>query len=272
MNSSSCSSSGSSDGNGSINGDLDKIDSREPGDVLKILVTTDNHLGFMEKDPERGMDSFVAFEEALEIARQEEVDLILLGGDLFHENKPSRDCLTRCQKLLRAHCFGTKPIEFEILSDEKVNFGHTGQYPSQANFNDPNLNISIPVFSIHGNHDDPTGASNLSAMDTLAAAGLCNYFGKSNHQCSTGIDIQPVLLQKGCTRLAIFGLGAIKDERLYNMFEKGIVQCTRPSEDADSWFNMFCIHQNRSAHGKKNYIPGQQSAAILLFHERLRFR
>lgn len=48
MNSSSCSSS-SSDGNGSINGDLDKIDSREPGDVLKILVTTDNHLGFMEK-------------------------------------------------------------------------------------------------------------------------------------------------------------------------------------------------------------------------------
>ena len=78
------------------------------------------------------MDSFVAFEEALEIARQEEVDLILLGGDLFHENKPSRDCLTRCQKLLRAHCFGAKPIEFEILSDEKVNFGHTGQYPSQA--------------------------------------------------------------------------------------------------------------------------------------------
>lgn len=224
------------------------------------------------KDPERGMDSFVAFEEALEIARQEEVDLILLGGDLFHENKPSRDCLTRCQKLLRAHCFGAKPIEFEILSDEKVNFGHTGQYPSQANFNDPNLNVSIPVFSIHGNHDDPTGASNLSAMDTLAAAGLCNYFGKSNHQCSTGIDIQPVLLQKGCTRLAIFGLGAIKDERLYNMFEKGVVQCTRPSEDAHSWFNMFCIHQNRSAHGKKNYIPGEQTAPILLFHFRERLK
>lgn len=25
------------------------------------------------------------------------------------------------------------------------------------NYQDPNLNISIPVFSIHGNHDDPTG-------------------------------------------------------------------------------------------------------------------
>jgi double-strand break repair protein MRE11 len=250
-NASSCSSEGADT-------DLDKIDSRDSGDVLKILVTTDNHLGFMEKDPERGLDSYVAFEEALEIARAEQVDFILLGGDLFHENKPSRDCLTRCQKLLREHTFGTKPIEFEILSDERRNFGHTG-FPHQANFNDPNLNVSIPVFSIHGNHDDPTGAANLSAMDTLAAAGLCNYFGKSNHQCSSGIDIQPVLLQKGCTRLALFGLGAIKDERLYNMFEKGIVQCTRPAESPDDWFNMFCIHQNRSAHGKKNYIPGRSS-------------
>ena len=26
-----------------------------------------------------------------------------------------------------------------------------------VNYEDPNLNISIPVFSIHGNHDDPAG-------------------------------------------------------------------------------------------------------------------
>lgn len=25
------------------------------------------------------------------------------------------------------------------------------------NYEDNNLNISIPIFSIHGNHDDPTG-------------------------------------------------------------------------------------------------------------------
>lgn len=184
-----------SDSDGSINGDIDKIDSKDPCDVLKILITTDNHLGFMEKDAERSNDSYVAFEEALEIAKREEVDFILLGGDLFHENKPSRDCLTKCQKLLRTHCFGTKPIEFDILSDENSNFGHTG-FP-QANFNDPNLNVAIPVMSIHGNHDDPTGEKNLSAMDTLAAAGLVNYFGKSNTTCHQGIDITPILVQKG---------------------------------------------------------------------------
>jgi double-strand break repair protein MRE11 len=228
----------------------DEMDDKDPSDVLRILITTDNHLGYMEKDPERGADSYVSFEEALEIAKQEQVDFILLGGDLFHENKPSRDCLTKCQKLLREYCFGSKPIEFEILSDENANFGGLS-----ANFNDPNLNISIPVFSIHGNHDDPTGAQNLCAMDTLAVAGLVNYFGKSNTTADQRVNVNPVLLQKGCTKLAIYGLGAIKDERLHHMFEKGSVQFVRPSEDTDEWFDVFVIHQNRSAHGKKNYIP-----------------
>lgn len=114
----------------------------DPMDTFKILITTDNHLGYMERDPERGQDSFVSLEEAFDLAKVEQVDFILLGGDLFHENKPSRDCLTKCQKIFRDFCFGDKPLEFEILSDEKKNFGHTGV--PVANFNDPNLNISIP--------------------------------------------------------------------------------------------------------------------------------
>lgn len=28
---------------------------------------------------------------------------------------------------------------------------------SVVNYEDPNINVSIPVFSVHGNHDDPTG-------------------------------------------------------------------------------------------------------------------
>ena len=233
-------------------------DTNDPSDILNLMVTTDNHLGFLEKDTERSEDSYISFEETLEIAKIEQVDFILLGGDLFHENKPSRDCLTKCQKLFREHCFGTKPIEFEILSDENANFGHSG-LTSGANFNDPNLNVSIPVFSIHGNHDDPTGIQNLCALDTLAAAGLINYFGKSNTTCDQSINIVPVLLQKGCTKLAIYGLGAIKDERLHDMFVKGQVQFVRPNEDPEDWFNIFVIHQNRTAHGKKNYIPGKKA-------------
>jgi double-strand break repair protein MRE11 len=28
----------------------------------------------------------------------------------------------------------------------------------QINYEDENLNVGLPVFSIHGNHDDPQGA------------------------------------------------------------------------------------------------------------------
>lgn len=35
-------------------------------------------------------DSFVSFEEVFEIAARNNADFVLLGGDLFHDNKPSR--------------------------------------------------------------------------------------------------------------------------------------------------------------------------------------
>lgn len=47
-----------------------------------------------------------------------------------------------------------------------------------ANYQDPNLNVGLPVFTIHGNHDDPSGQENLSAVDILSSCGLVNYFGK----------------------------------------------------------------------------------------------
>ena len=28
-----------------------------------------------------------------------------------------------------------------------------------VNYEDPDINVAIPVFSIHGNHDDPSGVS-----------------------------------------------------------------------------------------------------------------
>ena len=32
-------------------------------DTFEIMISTDNHLGYLEKDPVRGEDSFRAFEE-----------------------------------------------------------------------------------------------------------------------------------------------------------------------------------------------------------------
>lgn len=225
----------------------------EDANIIKILVTTDNHLGFAEKDPVRANDSFLAFEEALKLAKTEDADMILLGGDLFHENKPSRKTFHRCTELLRQNCLGSRPCSLEFRSDPTVNFQHS-RFPV-VNYEDPNLNVSMPVFSIHGNHDDPIGQGSLCALDVLSAAGLVNYFGKSTNLDS--IAISPILLQKGTTKLALYGLGAVRDERLHRLFTSRKVTMLRPREDTDEWFNMFVVHQNRTKHSSTNYLPEQ---------------
>lgn len=46
---------------------------------FKILIASDIHLGYEEKDPLRGKDSVNTFEEILQIGEKHEVDFILLG-------------------------------------------------------------------------------------------------------------------------------------------------------------------------------------------------
>lgn len=45
----------------------------------------------------------------------------------------------------------------------------------------------------------------LCALDLLGASGLVNHFGHS--QSIEKIDISPILMQKGNTKLALYGLG-----------------------------------------------------------------
>ncbi|KAJ1890330.1 meiotic recombination, partial [Coemansia sp. IMI 209127] len=205
----------------------------------------------MERDPVRGDDSFHAFSEILQIAKAQKVDMVLLGGDLFHENKPTRRCMHRAMSLLRTHCLGAAPVAIEYLSDPQVDFPPETQ--QHVNYEDPNVNVALPVFSIHGNHDDPSGDGNLSAMDMLAVSGLVNYFGRQAE--IEHISVSPLLLRKGQTHLALYGLGNVRDERLHRtMARKRLVMC-QPSEETGRWFNLMVLHQNRVPHGPKNHIP-----------------
>ncbi|RHY34596.1 hypothetical protein DYB32_000806 [Aphanomyces invadans] len=220
---------------------------------MKILISTDNHLGYNENDAVRGKDSFRAFEEMLAIGGREQVDFVLLAGDLFHHNKPSRATMYRTMSILRTYCLGDGTINFQILSDQSLNFPNYGQ----VNYEDPNINVRLPIFSIHGNHDDPTGEAgrSLAALDLLSAANLVNYFGKSDRVDE--IEVFPILLEKGSTKVAIYGLGNMRDERLHRMFAQGHVRFRRPEESPDSWFSIFVVHQNRDNRGRgaKNCLP-----------------
>eukprot|EP01062_Namystynia_karyoxenos_P066901 TRINITY_DN60822_c0_g1_i1.p1 TRINITY_DN60822_c0_g1~~TRINITY_DN60822_c0_g1_i1.p1 ORF type:complete len:691 (+),score=275.74 TRINITY_DN60822_c0_g1_i1:100-2172(+) len=227
-------------------------------DTIRILVATDNHLGAFEKSPVRRDDAFVTFEEILIKARELEVDFLLLGGDLFDENKPSHVTLHRAMQLFRKYCMGSRPVQIRLLSDPRRDFSNGG-FPT-ANFLDPNLNVALPVFAIHGNHDDPVGERQMSAMDLLSVSGLVNYFGKA--AAADDIEVSPVLIAKGETRLALYGLGHVRDERLHRSFEHGKVRFAKPAEAPETWFNLFVLHQNRGTrgYGTKNGVQEEQLA------------
>ena len=60
------------------------------------------------------------------------------------------------------------------------------------------------------------GLGDTAALELLSVAGLINYFGRSTDLRE--VQVSPVLLQKGRTRLALYGLGNIRDERLHRIF------------------------------------------------------
>ncbi|KAK8676847.1 hypothetical protein V6N13_142408 [Hibiscus sabdariffa] len=230
----------------------------DSGDTLRILVATDCHLGYMEKDEIRRHDSFQAFDEICSIAEENQVDFLLLGGDLFHENKPSRTTLVKAIETLRRHCLNDQPVQFQVVSDQTVNFPNSFGH---VNYEDPHFNVGLPVFSIHGNHDDPAGVDNLSAVDILSACNLVNYFGKMVLGGSGvgQITLYPILIRKGSTAVALYGLGNIRDERLNRMFQTPhAVEWMRPEPqegcEVSDWFNILVLHQNRVKMNPKNAI------------------
>ena len=164
----------------------------------------------------RTSDSFAAFEEILHLARLNSCDLVLLAGDLFHDNKPSRATMHRALGLLRKYSQGGNPVRFAVVSDQEKNFR-----TPPANYEDPNLSVYLPVFTIHGNHDDPVrdGQELLSAVDLLSESRMVNYFGREDEVDK--IEARPVLIRKGeATKVALYGLGAMREERVNRMWSK----------------------------------------------------
>ncbi|OIW22942.1 DNA repair exonuclease [Coniochaeta ligniaria NRRL 30616] len=219
-------------------------------DTIRILVATDNHVGYEERDPIRKDDSWRTFEEILTLARTQDVDMVLLGGDLFHDNKPSRKSMYQVMRALRKNCLGPKPCELEFLSDAHEVF--EGAF-NDVNYQDPDINVSIPVFSIHGNHDDPSGDGHFCSLDLLQVAGLVNYFGRVPE--ADNIQVRPVLLQKGKTKLALYGLSNVRDERMFRTFRDSRVKWFAPNLQRGDFFNLLTVHQNHHAHTATGYLP-----------------
>ena len=152
-------------------GDGSAVRHNDDPDNCRILLSTDNHLGYAERDSIRGMDSFAAFEEVLYLGQLYHVDLILLAGDVFHENRPSRRTIYTTMEIVRRYCMGPNPIRIQIISDP--NSLKSSLRSPCVNYLDPNYSVHLPIFAIHGNHDDPS--RDQGGGELLAALGRWNF-------------------------------------------------------------------------------------------------
>ena len=115
----------------------------------------------------------------------------------------------------------------------------TYQY-KEANYMNENLSVKLPIFIIHGNHDDPSGLEYLSNIDLMNSNNYVNYFGKVTN--IEEIEVVPILFVKGKTKIALYGIGNMKDERLNIAFENKKIKFKRPLKDKDDWFNILVLH------------------------------
>jgi double-strand break repair protein MRE11 len=159
---------------------------------------------------------------------------------------------------------------------------HANPFP-RVNWEDPHINVATPVFTIHGNHDDPAREGDevgpwarggggggggwgaafadristqpllaplarvwlqvLAALDIVSVAGLVNYFGRVD--VAATITLSPLCITKGDTKLALYGVGHIRDDRFQRLLLSNSIRFQRPALDPASWFSTFLIHQNR---------------------------
>jgi double-strand break repair protein MRE11 len=87
----------------------------------------------------------------------------------------------------------------------------------------------------------------------LQVAGLVNYFGRVPE--ADNIHVKPILLQKGKTKLALYGLSNVRDERMHRTFRDNKVRFYRPGQQKADFFNLLAVHQNHYAHTPTSYLP-----------------
>ncbi|KAF4667250.1 Double-strand break repair protein mre11a [Perkinsus chesapeaki] len=247
--------SGSDDGDGPMASNDGNVGDES---LMRIMVITDNHVGHKLDDPVRSLDSVCAFEEAMQRAKLAQVDLVVHGGDLFDVARPDRLTMKQVNEILRQTVMGDQPIRIQVLPTQDENGVIRDEPP---NYEDPNYNVGLPVFMIHGNHDEPGGAGNMSVIDLLHTNRLVNYFGQQMDL--DRIVIRPILIQKGETKLALYGLGNMRDERLNRAINAGKVRFEVPpgegSADSESeYFSVMLVHQNRYK-GAAGGVPGSSS-------------
>ncbi len=101
---------------------------------MKLMILSDSHIGF-GRGTERKNDAMLAFDEAMEEAKNMKVDAVLFAGDMFNTSMPSSENMINVMKSISKlfSIDGASPVEFVNKREIKVR--------------------GAPFIAIHGNHE-----------------------------------------------------------------------------------------------------------------------
>ena len=179
--------------------------------MLKIAVISDTHLGFTplgrEKDPLNNCKQ--AFQKAFD----EQVDLILIPGDIFHEKIPKQEILGEA---------------IELFSSVKRHMGKEAKLlisKTKDTENKPNQKIP-PIISIYGTHERRYSES-INPVHLLEKAGLLY-----------NLHAESILLELKGDQIGIHGLSGVPEN-----YAKQTLTAWMPKPFKDIP-NILMIHQN----------------------------
>lgn len=95
------------------------------------------------------------------------------------------------------------PLQYKgihVLKCHQLRLSHPFDYKTLENLTDC---IKYYGFS---------GSGGVGLMDILASSGLINYFGKWTNLCQ--IDVAPLVFSKASSKIALYGLSYMNDQRL----------------------------------------------------------
>ncbi|KXB09261.1 hypothetical protein AKJ35_00020 [candidate division MSBL1 archaeon SCGC-AAA833F18] len=181
---------------------------------MKIAVLSDFHLGAKQRSP-REQDPLIQAREAFEKAVQENVQLILISGDIFNQRTPSQELWAKAMRILNLPSSKDESrVELlEVLGKDEEEIS-------------PLALRGIPVIAVHGNHER-RGVGLVDPVEALEAAGLVIRLNQNT-----------ILLKTPEGKVAIHGMGFVPEEEARNVME---LWNPKPIKGA---YNVLMIHQS----------------------------
>ena len=179
---------------------------------MKIAIISDTHLGFAPE--KRPSEAFEQAKSAFELALQENVDFVLMPGDIFHRHVPKQETFIEAFKLFSLFRNAEKS-DLKIFREKKDRTER-----KEVAFN------GIPVVVIHGTHEYRS-KDFLNAIQVLDAADFAVY-----------MHAQQVIIEKGTERVVIHGFGGVPEKKAVEALR---YYDPKPYPDAK---NILMLHQS----------------------------